>query len=93
MKFPQTLSLRYKPLVSLLVAVVASVFALSAQQEQNNIYLFDCTGSMKKLGLWVPAKNALHTTITNQSSIPEARFTVVTFGDEPYQTFSFTGPD
>lgn len=93
MKFPQTLSLRYKALVSLLVAVVASVFALSAQQEQNNIYLFDCTGSMKKLGLWVPAKNALHTTITNQSSIPEARFTVVTFGDEPCQTFSFTGPD
>lgn len=93
MKIPATLSLQYKSLLVLLVTVAATVFAVSAQQEQNNIYLFDCTGSMKKQGLWVPARNALHTTITNQASIPEARFTVVTFGDEPYKTFTFPGTE
>lgn len=62
-----------------------------AQREINNIYLFDCTGSMKRHGLWVPAQRALDATIETQRTIPGSEFIVIPFGNEPYATFSFDG--
>lgn len=61
----------------------------AAQREQNNIYLFDCTGSMQKKQLWEPAKKALDTTIEAQSDLTESRFHVLPFGDNVYETISF----
>lgn len=91
MKYLRHLSpLRLHTLLMLIVALMATAFAASAQQEQNNIYLFDCTGSMIKQGLWQPAKDALNTTITTQTGIPGSDFTVIPFGDEPYPSFTFS---
>lgn len=70
--------------VMLLTAVDAS-----AQYDKNIIYLFDCTGSMITNGLWEPAKSALDGTITTESSIDGSQFTIIPFGDEPYETISF----
>lgn len=70
-----------------------SVFAaISAfpQRERNNIFLFDCTNSMKKAGLWQPALNAFDATIATQSLIPEAQFSIIPFGDGNYPEFTFT---
>lgn len=73
-----------------LLAVVA-ICTLSgfAQREKNYIYLFDCTGSMKQNKLWTPAQTALDNDITLRASIPGTHFTVIPFGDNPYQVFSF----
>lgn len=70
-----------------------SIFAaISAfpQRERNNIFLFDCTNSMKKAGLWQPALNAFDATIATQSLIPEAQFSIIPFGDGNYPEFTFT---
>lgn len=64
-------------------------FSTVAQREKNNIYLFDCTGSMKTNGLWNPAKAALEATIITQSNVPNSQFTIIPFGDNAYQSFSF----
>lgn len=64
-----------------------------AQRESNNIFLFDCTGSMKSNKLWDAAKNALEATIRTQASIPGSHFTVIPFGDTPYENFSFEAAD
>ena len=74
----------------LLLAALPVVLAASGQKEINNIYLFDCTASMKKQGLWEPAKQALDLTIESQRGIEGATYTIVPFGDEPYRTVSFT---
>lgn len=60
------------------------------QREKNNIYLFDCTGSMKTKGLWEPAKSALDATISTQAGIPNSQFCVIPFGDSPYQSIVFS---
>ncbi len=57
---------------------------------KNNIYLFDCTGSMKSNGLWQPAQTALDATITTQATIPGSQFLVIPFGDNPYEVFKFS---
>ena len=57
--------------------------------QQNNIYLFDCTGSMAKHGLWAPAKAALDSTISTYAQTPGTQFTVIPFGNNPYSTFTF----
>lgn len=59
------------------------------QREKNNIYLFDCTGSMKSNNLWDPAKNALNATIYTQTTIPGSQFCIVPFGDKPYGYIEF----
>lgn len=64
-----------------------------AQKERNNIYLFDCTGSMKKNNLWQPAKSALDSTIKTQISIPGSEYSIIPFGDNAYEIISFYGQD
>lgn len=76
---------RYLTLLLLLISFATA----RAQREQNNIYLFDCTYSMIKAGIWEPAKEALDATITTQASIPGSTFAVIPFGDSPYITFNF----
>lgn len=44
---------------------------------------------MKKNGLWTPAQSALDSNIALRASIPGSHFTVIPFGDNPYQVFSF----
>lgn len=44
---------------------------------------------MKKNGLWAPAQFALDKNIALRASIPGSHFTVIPFGDNPYQVFSF----
>lgn len=79
-------SFRYLILLSLIFLVGGSA---AAQREKNNIYLFDCTGSMKKASLWEPAKEALDATIKTQCAIPATTFTIIPFGDSPYETITF----
>lgn len=69
--------------------ILISIQYSFGQREKNNIYLFDCTWSMKTNGLWAPAKAALDATITTQSAIPGSRFCVIPFGDTPHQSFEF----
>lgn len=85
-RMAHNLRLRY---VIALVVMALCAFTSMAQREKNYIYLFDCTGSMIKNGLWDPAKSALDNNIALRSSIPNSHFTVIPFGDNPYQTFSF----
>lgn len=44
---------------------------------------------MKKYGLWIPAQSALNNNIVLRASIPGTHFTVIPFGDKPYEVFSF----
>lgn len=76
-----------------LVLALMTYASASAQREKNNIYLFDCTGSMKTNGLWEPAKNTLDATITTQTAIPGSQFTIIPFGDNPYPAFTFTSAE
>lgn len=66
-------------------------FTVYGQRQKNNIYLFDCTGSMKTAGLWQPAQDALDATISTQAKIPESDFTIIPFGNDPYELISFSG--
>jgi hypothetical protein len=75
------------------VAVLMAVPFAMAQKERNNIYLFDCTESMEKGGLFGPAKDGLDKTITNQTAVAGSQSTVIPFGDEPYAFFSFDSED
>lgn len=70
-------------------AIIFSALTTLAQREKNYIYLFDCTSSMEKNGLWVPAQSALDSNIALRASIPGSHFIVIPFGDKPYQVFSF----
>lgn len=73
----------------MIVILLSLSSAANAQREKNNIYLFDCTGSMKTNGLWQPAQAALDATIATQTQIGGSQFLVIPFGDVPYQTFNF----
>lgn len=81
--------LKHKCLILLAVAICA--FSATAQRDKNYIYLFDCTGSMIENGLWEPAKSALDKNIALRAQIPSSNFTVIPFGDDNYDTFSFDG--
>ena len=81
-----------RPIVKVLVCflmILININIVYSQKERNNIYLFDCTGSMRSAKLWEPAKDALNTTIQTQTEIPGSSFTVIPFGDNPYEVFSF----
>lgn len=78
-----------KRIVLLAVVIICSL-SVYAQREKNYIYLFDCTGSMKQNNLWTPAQSALDNDITLRATIPATHFTVIPFGDNPYQVFSFS---
>lgn len=80
--------IKFKSLLTLIVLLLGTI-NLSAQREKNYIYLFDCTWSMKKNGLWDPAQSALDSNIALRASIPGSHFTVIPFGDNPYDVFSF----
>lgn len=84
-------TIKYRTVI--ILAVLLCAIGVKAQREKNNIYLFDCTGSMKTNGLWQPAKEALDATIATQSSIPGSQFTVIPFGDNPYTHFVFGSKD
>jgi hypothetical protein len=88
----KNLSLNFKMRYAALMItfVISCVNCIHAQLEKNNIYLFDCTGSMQTNNLWQPAKDALHSTISTQSKILGSEFTVIPFGDNPYSTISFS---
>ena len=73
----------------LLTLCLLSAPYMYAQKEKNNIYLFDCTGSMITNKLWEPAKTSLDETLKLHSSIPDTYITIVPFGDEPFQVNSF----
>lgn len=75
------------------ILIFFSVFTTNAQREKNNIYLFDCTGSMITNKLWEPAKNSLDETLKLDGSIPGSFVTVIPFGDQPYEIFSFPAED
>lgn len=80
--------IKFKSLFTLIVLLLGTL-NLSAQREKNYIYLFDCTWSMKNNGLWDPAQSALDNNIALRASIPGSHFTVIPFGDNPYEVFSF----
>lgn len=73
----------------LLIVVSICMLGAFAQREKNYIYLFDCTGSMRTNGLWDSAQTSLDSNISLRSSIPGSHFTVIPFGDKPYQIFTF----
>lgn len=77
------------------VFAVAGIIDAAAQRRRNNIYLFDCTASMKsaEINMWDEAKRALDANITRQSAMPDSRFTVIPFQDEPIKTIVFDGSD
>lgn len=78
----------HRPIVISLILFFVIPLAFG-QREKNNIYLFDCTGSMKINGLWEPAKAALDATICAQTSIPGSQFCIIPFGDNPYEHILF----
>lgn len=44
---------------------------------------------MRNYGLWEPAKQALDGTITTESALESSQFTIIPFGDDPYETITF----
>lgn len=82
-------NLKYRLLTLLLIAVSA-VPTILAQRERKNIYLFDCTNSMVKEGLWQPALDALDATIATQSKIKDAEFQIIPFGSGNFKNFTFS---
>lgn len=77
-------------LLTFLIIAFATLPSLYGQRERNNVFLFDCTNSMKKQGLWQPALDALDATIATQSKIKDAQFTIIPFGDRDFKSFSFS---
>lgn len=77
----------------MLIAIVLCAFTSTAQREKNYIYLFDCTGSMRTNGLWETSQEALDNNISLRTSIPGSYFTVIPFGNKPYETFSFSNAE
>lgn len=76
------------------LAAILNVWSVTlAQREKNNIYLFDCTGSMKTNGLWQPAQDALDATITTQTAITGSQFLVIPFGNDPYDVIGFSSSE
>lgn len=71
------------------VVIFCASFVAMAQKERNNIYLFDCTGSMITNKLWEPAKQSLDETVKLDATIPGSHVTIIPFGDNPYPEYSF----
>lgn len=78
-----------RTILILLMLFFVGAESLNAQRQKNNIFLFDCTGSMQTNGLWNPAKDALDATIATQTNIDGSQFSVIPFGDSPYGVISF----
>ena len=76
-----------------LIAMALTLVSAMAQREKNHIFLFDCTGSMHKGGLWATAQSALDKNISLRASIPGSSFTVIPFGDSPYQVITFANQE
>lgn len=75
--------------VSLLCAISAR-----AERERNNIFIFDCTASMKSPNkVWEPARAAFHATVGAQSRVGQSRFVVIPFNDVPYEPISFASSE
>ena len=83
------LSLKVSKLGLLVAIFIIGNISAYAQKEKNNIYLFDCTGSMITNNLWEPAKKSLDETLKLHSTIPDTYITIVPFGDDPFQVFEF----
>lgn len=83
----------FKILLSIIVCLLGLPLNINAQRETNNIYIFDCTGSMKTQQLWDTANDALGATIKNQASIPCTEFIVIPFGTHPDQPIRFDAND
>lgn len=81
-------AIRFHFLIALLLVLMPAI--VFAAKEKRNIYLFDCTNSMEKYGLWSPAKEALFKTIQTQSEIPNSEFIIIPFGDTAYPAIEFT---
>lgn len=77
----------------LLSAYIIGSLAVYSQKEKNNIYLFDCTGSMITNKLWDSAKTSLDETVKLNVTIPGTHVTIIPFGDNPYPAFSFDATD
>lgn len=73
----------------LLLSVMLCCFPVWAQKEKNNIYLFDCTGSMITNGIWDSAKESLDATARLDATMPDTHITIIPFGDNPYNVYSF----
>ena len=83
------ISLKVSKLCLLVAIFIIGNLSAYAQKEKNNIYLFDCTGSMITNNLWEPAKTSLDETLKLYSTIPDTYITIVPFGDYPFQVFEF----
>lgn len=74
----------WKRILCIAVMTVLSfvmVVMSQAQSPRKNIYLFDCTSSMKRgeTPIWGPAKDALIKTIERQAKQPNVKFAIVAF--------------
>ena len=85
----------HKKLIINLSAILAFLitFPVFAAKEKQNIYLFDCTRSMERSGIWASAKSALQQSVGRQSSDYEAEFILIPFGNSPYRQVSFNGAE
>lgn len=77
----------------MLIAFTLGTLTTMAQLEKNYIYIFDCTGSMRNNGLWETAQTALDNNISLRASIPGTHFSVIPFGDNPYEPFAFSNSE
>lgn len=75
--------------IRIVIMLLSGVSPVYAQREKNNIYLFDCTYSMKTNRLWEPAKTALHATIETQKAVPGSEFTVIPFEVKAFPAITF----
>lgn len=87
---PKKLRLKYLILLVLTLYVILPIYS---QREQNYIYLFDCTGSMKTNKIWDAAQKALDGTISKQTTIPTSQFIIIPFGDHPEQPIHFSSSE
>lgn len=85
----------HKKLIINLSAILAFLITVPvfAAKEKQNIYLFDCTRSMERSGIWASAKSALQQSVGRQSSDYEAEFILIPFGNAPYRQVSFNGAE
>jgi len=83
----------FRHILPILTGIAMLAPAVHAQRQRNYIYLFDCTQSMQKLGIWEPAKTALRRTIDVQRPQPDAQFTVIPFQGSVHPAFTFNASD
>ncbi|MCC8071533.1 MAG: VWA domain-containing protein [Bacteroidales bacterium] len=88
----QVRSLRH---ILLALLGLLAAMPVGAQREQNVVFLFDCTKSMKGYNgapdIWEGAKAKLHNDLQRR---PEGtRVTVIPFQNAPLETYTFVAPD